>query len=85
MPELSLPDISALDAAQLEQRRRNIIEQYTGKSSLDDMSVEHLHELCAITSALRRKTATAPKSAKKSASPRTKKVAKTTEDIFNQL
>lgn len=64
MPEANL-EAFALEGkspSELEQRRAAIVSQYLGKN-LDDMTIPHLQELAALTSALRRRTAGgAPKS-----------------------
>lgn len=86
MADLSttLPDISSMEASQLEQLRRNIIAKYSGQTQLDDMTIDDLHHLAAITSALRRKTVTAPKPKRKAeAKPKAKPAKLSADDIFN--
>jgi hypothetical protein len=70
MPEAStstIPALEGLSPPELEQRRRNLVAKYLGTpgadpvAAVDDMTIEDLHELAAITSALRRRTAGPPK------------------------
>lgn len=79
-------NLETASPSELEQRRRNIIATYGPAASVDDMSLDHLKELAAITSAMRRRTATGPKSgAKRAAGPRKSKTPATVDDIFNSL
>lgn len=88
MPEANLAafNLEAATPSELEQRRRNIISTYSNSASVDDMSIEHLKELAAITSAMRRRTVTGPKSAKKASSAkRASKSPASVDDIFNAI
>lgn len=87
MPEAStaIPNLSELSAPELEQMRRNIIQKYAGTTNLDDMSVEDLRDLSALTSAMRKKTVGAPKSGKKNGGTKTPKKATTLDDVTNLI
>lgn len=88
MPEATLAtfNLGEASASELNQRRANIVARYTGTTSLDDMSIEDLKELAAITSALRKKTTSAPKSAKKSSgTSRKPKAAISVNDVLDAI
>lgn len=96
MPEASLANIASLEGlspSELEQRRRNIVAKYVGTgpgadptTKAADMTTAELHELAAITSALRRRTAGPPKAGKaaKSAKAKRSPTAALT-DLLNQI
>lgn len=60
MPEVNLAtfDLTTKSPEQLEQRRREIVGKYgpNALDKLDDMSIDDLRELAAITGALRGRT-----------------------------
>lgn len=90
MPDATLSyfNIETLSHSELEQRRRNIISVYGNSVSIDDMSLDHLKELAAITQALRKKTVSGPKSGAKGGKgggAKPKRPAATVDDLFNQL
>lgn len=89
MPDATLTyfNIETLSHSELEQRRRNIISVYGNAASIDDMSLDHLKELAAITQALRKKTVSGPKSGAKGGKggAKPKRPAATVDDLFNQL
>ena len=62
MPEIDLAAYSALPPNDLEQRRRAIVAKAQGQH--DNLSIEELHELAAITGVLRRRASGPPKTVK---------------------
>ena len=62
MPEIDLTSLSALPPADLEARRRALVAKAAGNH--DNLSIDDLHELAAITGVLRRKSSGPPKAAK---------------------
>lgn len=86
MPEANAAafNLEGMEGPELEQRRRNIIAKYPPTSEVDDMALDDLRELSAITAALRRKTAHAPVRAKKAGAKR-KKAATTVDDVHNMF
>lgn len=66
---------------ELEARRRELVA--LAKGNVDDLSLDQLRELAAITSALRRRTAGPPKAAK--AAKGAKKPKATMDDLMSQL
>jgi hypothetical protein len=52
MPEIDLSEYSKLAPVDLEQRRRAIIAKANGQH--DNLTIDELHELAAITGAVRR-------------------------------
>lgn len=60
MPEATLTtfNLEGSSPEQLEQRRREIVQSYgpNALDKVDDMSLDHLRELAALTAALRRRT-----------------------------
>ena len=83
MPEANVANIASLEGlspSELEQRRRNIVAKYVGSSpgadpttKAADMTTNELHELAAITSALRRRTAGPPKTTKPAGTKKAKR------------
>lgn len=65
MPEIDLEQYSKLPPVDLEQRRRTIIAKAAGQH--DNLTIEELHELAAITGVLRRRASGPPKVKKPSA------------------
>jgi len=77
MPEIDISEISKLPPNDLEARRRAIVLKAAGQH--DNLSIEELHELAAITGVLRRRASGPPKAPR---APRNSKPAKPTlEDL----
>ena len=70
MPDLDLAIYSSMPTIDLESRRRAIVTKAAG--SHDNLSLEDLHELAAITGVLRRKASGPPKAAKPTKEKRVK-------------
>ena len=68
MPEIDIEQYSKLPPVDLEQRRRAIVAKAAGQH--DNLTIEELHELAAITGVLRRRASGPPKVKK----PSTKRV-----------
>jgi hypothetical protein len=68
----------AVPPVDLEQRRRAIIAKANGQH--DNLTIDELHELCAITGVLRRRASGPPKPAKR-ASARAQPVKLSLEDL----
>lgn len=85
MPEVNLTTFNLEGASpeQLEQRRREIVSLYgpNGLEKVDDMTLDHLRELAALTAALRRRTQ--PSAKKRAPSKRAAKVS--ADDLLSQL
>ena len=62
MPEIDIEQFSKLPPNDLEQRRRAIVAKAQGQH--DNLSIEELHELAAITGVLRRRASGPPKAPK---------------------
>ncbi len=62
MPEIDLATFANIAPVDLEQRRRAIVAKAQG--SHDNLSIEELHELAAITGVLRRRASGPPKTPK---------------------
>ena len=62
MPDLDLAKYSSMSTIDLESRRRAIVTK--GAGSHDNLSLEDLHELAAVTGVLRLKASGPPKAAK---------------------
>lgn len=76
MPEVSIEHYAKLAPVDLEQRRREIISKANGQH--DNLSIEELHELAAITGVLRRRASGPPKAPK---AARVKAPKPTLEDL----
>ena len=77
MPEIDIEQFAKLPPVDLEARRRAIVTKAAGQH--DNLTIEELHELAAITGVLRRRASGPPKAAK---APRQTKPAKPTiEDL----
>lgn len=86
MAEATLTELNldGMTPEQLEQRRRQIVQDLTSKyKGYDDPDVPAtlLHELCAITATLRRRTSGPPKAPRKT---RVSKVS-STDDLMGGL
>lgn len=77
MPEVDIATYATMPVVDLETMRREIILKAQGNH--DNLSIEELRELAAITGVLRRKASGPPKEAKKKAS--TKKAPATLDDL----
>jgi hypothetical protein len=62
MPEINIEEFSKMPPNDLEARRRAIVAKAAGQH--DNLSIEELHELAAITGVLRRRASGPPKAAK---------------------
>jgi hypothetical protein len=71
MPEINIEEFAKLPPNDLEARRRAIVTKAAGQH--DNLTIEELHELAAITGVLRRRASGPPKAAR---SPRAAKPAK---------
>lgn len=78
MPQVDLKQYESMNPADLEMRRRAIVQKANG--SHDNLEIEELHELAAITGVLRRKASGPPKEAKKPTGTRKPKAEKATID-----
>jgi hypothetical protein len=77
MPEIDIEQYSKLPPNDLEQRRRALVAKAMGQH--DNLMIEELHELAAITGILRRRASGPPKAVK---APRATKPPKPTlEDL----
>jgi hypothetical protein len=71
MPEIDIEQFSKMPPNDLEARRRAIVTKANGQH--DNLTIDELHELAAITGVLRRRASGPPKAAK---TPRNAKPAK---------
>jgi len=62
MPEIDVEQFKLMPPNDLEQRRRAIVAKAAGQH--DNLTIEELHELAAITGVLRRRASGPPKAAK---------------------
>lgn len=69
MPELDISAFAQMHPNDLEARRRAIVAKAAG--SHDNLDLEDLHELAAITGVLRRKASGPPKAVKEKKAPGT--------------
>ena len=72
-PEIDIESYAKLPPVDLEQRRRAIVAKANGQH--DNLSIEELHELAAITGVLRRRASGPPKAIKKGGKARAEKPA----------
>lgn len=79
MPEINLADYENIPTVDLETRRRAIMAKANG--SHENLSIEDLHELAAITGVLRRKASGPPKAAKGSKPKKEKPAAASLDDL----
>jgi hypothetical protein len=79
MPDIDLATYSAMPQADLEARRRAIIAKAAG--SHDNLEIEDLHELAAITGVLRRKASGPPKAVKEKKARGEKPAAVSLDDL----
>lgn len=70
MPALDTTKYAEMPAADLEARRRALVAKAAGNH--DNLDLDDLHELAAITGVLRRKASGPPKEAKGTKTPRAK-------------
>lgn len=69
MPEIDVSSFAAMDPNTLELKRRTIVAKAAGNH--DNLDLDDLRELAAITAVLRRRSSGPPKAAK---TPKAKKV-----------
>jgi hypothetical protein len=79
MPEINLADYEKIPPNDLEQKRRAIVLKANGNH--ENLSIEDLHELAAITGVLRRKASGPPKAVKTPGAKRTKAAPATLDDL----
>jgi hypothetical protein len=79
MPEIDISSYAALPPNDLENMRRAIVAKAAG--SHDNLSIEDLHQLAAITGVLRRRASGPPKTVKEKGAPRAKAVKATVDDL----
>lgn len=79
MPELDLSTFANMPPNDLEARRRAIVTKANG--SHDNLTIDELHELAAITGVLRRRASGPPKAAKATGTKRTTTAKATIDDL----
>ena len=79
MPEIDLKAYESIAPNDLESRRRQIIAKAAGQH--DNLTIDELHELAAITGVLRRKASGPPKAARAPSTGRAKPVKATVADL----
>lgn len=79
MPELDITDYAKLPPADLETMRRNIVTKASGNH--ENLSLEELHVLAAITGVLRRRSSGPPKVVKEKKGPKAKAAPATIDDL----
>lgn len=79
MPEIDLAKYEGIDPNTLESRRRDIVA--LSKGNHENLSIDLLHELAAITGVLRRKASGPPKAAKGTRAKKEKPAAATLDDL----
>ena len=79
MPEIDISEYAKLAPVDLEARRRAIVTKANGQH--DNLTIDELHELAAITGVLRRRASGPPKAAKANGTKRVKAVKPTMEDL----
>lgn len=77
MPEIDITEYAKLAPVDLENRRRAIVTKANGQH--DNLTIDELHELAAITGVLRRRASGPPKAAKSANG--TKRAKLTIEDL----
>lgn len=78
MPEIDIEQYAKLPPVDLEQRRRAIVAKANGQH--DNLTIEELHELAAITGVLRRRASGPPK-VKKASTKKEKPPKPALEDL----
>jgi hypothetical protein len=78
VPELDIESFAAMPPNDLEARRRAIVAKAAGQH--DNLSIEELHELAAITGVLRRRASGPPK-VKKANGAKSRPTKPTIEDL----
>ena len=78
MPELDISTFAAMDPATLEARRRAIVAKAAGNH--ENLDLEDLHELAAITGVLRRRASGPPKASKEKKTPGSRRKSSATAD-----
>ena len=73
MPEIDIKVYEAIPPVDLEQRRRAIVTKAAGQH--DNLSIDELHELAAITGILRRRSSGPPKAKKLNGKPKPVKMS----------
>jgi hypothetical protein len=75
MPEIDIAVYDKIPPVDLEQRRRVIVAKAAGQH--DNLSIDELHELAAITGVLRRRASGPPKAVRAPRAPRNAKATVT--------
>lgn len=78
MPEIDLAQYEAIPPTDLETMRRNLVMKANGNH--ENLTIEDLHTLAAITGVLRRKASGPPKAVKTPGAKRAAKAAPATLD-----
>jgi hypothetical protein len=71
MPEINIEEFSKIPPNDLEARRRAIVTKAAGQH--DNLTIDELHELAAITGVLRRRASGPPKAPKAARTPKASK------------
>jgi hypothetical protein len=79
MPTIDLATFADMPPADLESRRQAIVQKAAGNH--ENLSLEDLHELAAITGVLRRRVSGPPKAAKVPKVKKEKAAAATLDDL----
>lgn len=79
MPEIDLAIYEKIPPTDLEAQRREIVAKANGNH--ENLSIEDLHTLAAITGVLRRKASGPPKAVKTPGSKKTKPAQATLDDL----
>ncbi len=79
MPQIDISVYANMPANDLEMKRRAIVQKAAG--SHDNLSLDDLHELAAITGVLRRKASGPPKAVKEKATSKAKAAKPTIDDL----
>lgn len=79
MPEVDITQYAQLPPADLENMRRDIVAK--AKGSHDNLDIEDLHRLAAITGVLRRRASGPPKAVKVKGEKRTKAAPAQLDDL----
>lgn len=79
MPELNVAEYTAMDPNLLEAKRRALVTKAAG--SHDNLEIDDLRELAAITAVLRRRSSGPPKAVKTPGAKKVKKGPATADDL----
>jgi hypothetical protein len=79
MPEIDVSTFANMDPTTLELKRRGLVDKAQGNH--DNLDLDDLRELAAITAVLRRRASGPPKAAKKAGAKKTKAGPATADDL----